>query len=87
MYMFFVSFPPLLQEPNYNDINPFPRTVGFWHLCSRRLFKNIVTKGEIAQKEQFLLLPQCFNLFSVIKPSFIECYCVCAEMVSQSFAA
>ena len=32
-------------------------------LCSRRLFENIVTKEEIAQNVQFLLLPQCFPLF------------------------
>ena len=29
----------------------------FCHLCSRRLFENIVTKEEFAQNEQFLLLP------------------------------
>ena len=27
------------------------------------LFENIVTKEEIAQNKQFLLLPQCFPLF------------------------
>ena len=33
-------------------------------------FENIVAKGEIAQKEQSLLLPQSFEFFSVIIPSF-----------------
>ena len=31
-------------------------------LCSRRLFENLMTKEEIAQNEQFLLLPQCFPI-------------------------
>ena len=35
-------------------------------------FENIVTKGEIAQNEQFLLLPQCFQLFSVIILTILE---------------
>ena len=29
---------------------------------------------EIAQNEQFLLLPQCFRLFLLIKPSFMEIF-------------
>ena len=33
---------------------------------SRRLFENIVTKEEIAQNEQFLLLSSCFQLYSII---------------------
>ena len=36
--------------------------------------KLILIKGEIAQNRQFLLLPQCFQLFSVIRPSFIETF-------------
>ena len=35
-------------------------------------WKNPVAKGEIAHNEQFLLLPQCFQLFSIIKPLFME---------------
>ena len=38
--------------------------------------ENIVTKGEINQNEQFLPLPQCFQLIAVIIPSFIEIFCV-----------
>ena len=39
-----------------------------------------VTKGEIAQNKQFLLLPQLFQLFSVIKPTFIELFRVFANI-------
>ena len=45
-----------------NTLNPFPHIVAFWRLCSRRHFENIVTKEEVAQNKQFLLLPQCFPL-------------------------
>ena len=44
------------------SLNPFPHIDAFWRLCSRLLFGNIVRKEEIAQNEQFLLLPQCFPL-------------------------
>ena len=37
-------------------------------------FENIVTKGEIAQNEQFLLLPQCFQPFLVIIPTIMEIF-------------
>ena len=51
-------------------INPFPDA--FRRLFSRRFFENIVTREEIAQDEQFLLLPQYFQLYSILKLSFIE---------------
>ena len=35
-------------------------------------YENIVAKGEIAHDEQFLLLPQCFQLFSRV--SLIICF-------------
>ena len=38
-------------------VNLYPHIGAFRRLCSRQLFKNIVTK-EIAQNKQFLLLPQ-----------------------------
>ena len=41
-------------------------------------FENIVAKGDIAHNEQFLLLPQFFLLYSIIKLLFIE--------ISHSFA-
>ena len=43
--------------------NPFPPIDAS---AADESLKNIVTKGEIAQNEQFLLLTQCFQLFSVI---------------------
>ena len=46
-------------------LNPFPHIEAFWPLCSRQVFENIVTKEEIAQNEQFLLLPQCFPLLVI----------------------
>ena len=38
----------------------------------RTTFESILTKGEIAQSKQFLLLSQCFNFFSTIIPSIID---------------
>ena len=49
-------------------INPLPHIDAFWRLCSRGLFKNIVTKEEIAQNKQFLLLPQCFPPLAIGYP-------------------
>ena len=43
-------------------VNPFSHIDAFRCLYSRQLFENIVTKEEIAQNKQFLLLPQCFPL-------------------------
>ena len=43
-------------------VNPFPHIDAFWRLCSRQLFENIVTKEEIAQNKQFLLLTQCVQM-------------------------
>ena len=51
-----------------NVFNPFPHIDAFWRLCSRRLFENIVTKEEIAQNVQFLLLSQCFQLLVIGYP-------------------
>ena len=48
--------------------NPFPHIDAFWRLCSRWIFENIMTKEEIAQNVQFLLLPQCFPLFVISYP-------------------
>ena len=51
-----------------HHLNPFPHINAFGRLCSRRLFENIVTKEEIAQNVQFLLLPQCFPLLAIGYP-------------------
>ena len=48
--------------------NPFLHIDAFWCLCSRRLFEKIVTKEEIGQKKQFLLLPLCFPLLVLSYP-------------------
>ena len=37
-------------------------------------FENIVGKGEIAHKEQFLLFPQCFLLDQIIYPHFVHIF-------------
>ena len=40
-------------------------------------FENIVTKEGIAQNEQFLLLPQCFQLFLIITLIYGDFSCFC----------
>ena len=37
-------------------------------------FENIVGKGEIAQNEQFLLFPQCFQLNQMTVSSFVHIF-------------
>ena len=44
---------------------------------TRRLFKNIVPKGEHSQNEQFLILPQMFKLYIIIK---VSCMPVCFQI-------
>ena len=72
-------------------INPFPRIDAFRRLCSRRLFKNIVTKEEIAQNEQFLLLTQCFPLLVIGYPfnyrdfSFLDKICLKSSAAELSY--
>ena len=51
-----------------NKFNPFPHIDAFRRLCSRQLFENIVTKEEIAQNDQFLLLTQGFQLLVIGYP-------------------
>ena len=50
-------------------------------------FENIVAKGEIAHDEQFLHLPQCFQLYLIIKGPFMEISQCFARMFSKSSAA
>ena len=52
-------------------IYAFLQMDAFW-LLQQTTFKSIVAKGEIAQNEQFLLLSQCFQLFSVIILSLLK---------------
>ena len=37
-------------------------------------FENIVGRGEIARKEQFLLFPQCFLLHQIIVSPFVHIF-------------
>ena len=41
-------------------------------------FENIVTEVEIAHNGQFLHLPRCFKLYSIILLLFIEIECIIA---------
>ena len=50
-------------------------------------FENTVTKGEIAQNEQFLLWPKYFQLYLIIMLLFIEIFPIFAKMFSKSSAA
>ena len=45
---------------------------------ARQIFENIVTKGEIAQNEQFHLLSQCFKLVLIILLSFLDIFQISA---------
>ena len=53
----------------------------------RRLFENLVTKEEIAQNEQFLLLPQCFPLLVIGYPFNYRNSLIFDKMCSKSSAA
>ena len=37
-------------------------------------FENIVGKGEIARNEQFLLFPQCFQLYQITVSLFVHIF-------------
>ena len=50
-------------------------------------FENFVTKEEIAQDEQFLLLAQCFQLHSIIIASLRKIFHIIVEMFSKPSAA
>ena len=50
-------------------------------------FEIIVTKGEIAHNEQFLHLPQCFQLYSIIILSIKGIFNSCVGMFSNPSAA
>ena len=46
-------------------------------------FENIVGKGEIAHKEQFLLFPQCFLLYQISVSLFVHIF----DIISISLLA
>ena len=65
------------------EFNPFPHIDAFWRLCLRQLFENQVTKEEIAQNVQFLLLLQCFPLFVIVTHSIMEISYVLTKYVQS----
>ena len=68
--------------------NPFPPADAFWRNSRRQLtFENIVAKGEITHDEQFLLGPQCFQLYLTIKRFFMKIFQAFVTMFSKSSAA
>ena len=71
----------------YLWLNPFSHIDTFWRLCSRQLFENIVTKEEIAQNYQFLLLPQCFPLLVIVYPFNYRDFLFFDKICSKSTAA
>ena len=50
-------------------------------------FENIVAKGENAHNEQFHILLQCFQLYSIIPLLFIDFLSIFDNMFSKSSAA
>ena len=46
-----------------------------------------MAKGDIAHDEQFPLMPQCFQLYLMIKLSFMEIFHILVNMFSKSSAA
>ena len=77
---------PILWAPRSN-LNPFPHIDIFWRLCSGQIFENIVTKKEIAQNEQFLLLTQCCPLLVIGYPFKYRDFLFFDKICSKSSAA
>ena len=70
------------QSNSTIHVNPFPHIVAF-----RRLLENIVTKEEIAQNVQFLLLPPCFPLLVIGYPVNYRDFPSFDKICSKSSAA
>ena len=77
----------LILIKDYRLLNPFPHLNAFWRLCSRQLFENILTKEEIAQNEQFPLLPQCFPFLVIGYPFNYRDFLFFDKLCSKSPAA
>ena len=58
-----------------------------WMYLQQMNYENIVTRGQIGHNEDFSLLPQCLQLYSLIKRSFIEHFQVFAKIFSKKSAA
>ena len=50
----------------WERVDPLRDNRRFWTPLWQKTLKNIVAKEKIAHDEQFLLLPQCFQLTSLI---------------------
>ena len=55
-------------------LNPFPHTYTFWHFRKQMTCKNISENGEMSNYEQFLLLPQSFQLYLIILLLFLDIF-------------
>ena len=53
---------------------PFPTCRHILTQQQQTTFENMVAKGEIAHDEQFLLWPQCFQLYLTIQLFFMEIF-------------
>ena len=64
----------LIWELKTSALNPFPHIDTFGWICSRQLLKTVGEKGEIPHNEQFLLLTQCVQLYSIVILSHKEIF-------------
>ena len=85
--LYVILFDCMVFFTDFNNLNHSPHIDTFWRLCSRWLFKNMVTKEEIAQNKQFILLSPCFQLCSIIGLSFKGSFQLISGIFSKSSAA
>ena len=65
----------------YGLVNePFPTCKRILTQKQQTTFENIMAKSEIAHDEQFLVWPQCFQLYLTIKLSFMDFFQVFITM-------
>ena len=77
----------LCEYSTHREILTLFRHRRFLTPLQQTTFENIVTKEEIAQNEQFLLLPQCFQFcFSKYTLIYRDFY-ICVHMFPKSSAA
>ena len=68
-------------------VNPFPQIGTLLTPLQQTTFEKSVAKGEIAHDNKFVHLPQCFQLYLMIKPLFMDIFHTFANMFSKSSAA
>ena len=66
---------------------PFPTRRHVLTPLQQTTFETIVRKGEIAQNEEFLLLPHSFWLYFIIYLSFLAIFHICNNLFSKLSAA